>query len=74
MGFTFRSSGAPRIQPFVRTFPLDDFQVQHTRAPLDYEGTVGGDNMKRSMTGKGKTGGWTVTRGKLMGNEESPLF
>jgi len=35
-----------------------------TRVPLDYQGTVDGDTMKGTMTGKGKTGDWTATRTK----------
>lgn len=35
-----------------------------TRVPLDYKGTVGGDNMKGTMAGNGKTGDWTATRAK----------
>ena len=35
-----------------------------TRVPLDYKGTVDGDNMKGTMTGNGKTGDWTATRAK----------
>lgn len=35
-----------------------------TRVPLDYTGTVDGDSMKGTMTGKGKTGDWTATRSK----------
>jgi len=35
-----------------------------TRVPLDYKGTVDGDTMKGSMTGKGKTGDWAATRAK----------
>lgn len=35
-----------------------------TRVPLDYKGTVDGDTMKGTMTGKGKTGDWTATRAK----------
>ncbi len=33
-----------------------------TRVPLDYQGTVDGDSMKGTMTGNGKTGGWTAAR------------
>jgi len=33
-----------------------------TRVPLDYKGTVDGDTMKGTMSGKGKTGDWTATR------------
>jgi hypothetical protein len=35
-----------------------------TRVPLDYKGTVGGDTMKGTMSGKGKTGDWTASRAK----------
>jgi hypothetical protein len=35
-----------------------------TRVPLDYKGTVDGDTMKGTMSGKGKTGDWTATRAK----------
>jgi hypothetical protein len=35
-----------------------------TRVPLDYVGTVDGDSMKGTMTGRGKTGDWTATRSK----------
>jgi hypothetical protein len=35
-----------------------------TRVPLDYKGTVDGDTMKGTMSGKGKTGDWTTTRAK----------
>jgi hypothetical protein len=35
-----------------------------TRVPLDYKGTINGDAMKGTMTGKGKTGDWTATRTK----------
>jgi hypothetical protein len=35
-----------------------------THVPLDYKGTVDGDTMKGTMTGKGKTGDWTATRSK----------
>ena len=35
-----------------------------TRVPLDYKGTVDGDAMKGSMSGRGKTGDWTATRAK----------
>lgn len=34
------------------------------RVPLDYTGTIDGDSMKGTMTGKGKTGDWTATRSK----------
>lgn len=36
----------------------------NARVSLDYKGTVDGDSMKGTMTGKGKTGGWTATREK----------
>ena len=39
------------------------FHVQ-TRVPLDYNGTVDGDTMKGTLTGRGKTGNWTATRAK----------
>ena len=35
-----------------------------THVPLDYKGTVDGDTMKGTMTGKGKTGDWTAARSK----------
>jgi hypothetical protein len=35
-----------------------------TRDPLDYNGTVDGDTMKGTLTGRGKTGNWTATRAK----------
>ncbi|HUN60454.1 MAG TPA: hypothetical protein VMU53_00605 [Candidatus Sulfotelmatobacter sp.] len=35
-----------------------------THVPLDYKGTVDGETMKGTMTGKGKTGSWTATRSK----------
>lgn len=35
-----------------------------TRVPLDYTGTVSGDSMKGTMSGRGKTGDWTATRAK----------
>jgi hypothetical protein len=35
-----------------------------TRVPLDYKGTVDGDTMKGTMSGRGKTGDWTATRAK----------
>ena len=35
-----------------------------TRVPLDYSGTVDGETMKGTMTGRGKTGDWTATRTK----------
>lgn len=34
------------------------------RVPLDYEGTVAGDSMKGTMTGKGQTADWTASRSK----------
>jgi len=34
-----------------------------TRVPLDYKGTLDGDTMKGTMSGKGKTGDWTASRG-----------
>ena len=34
------------------------------RIPLDYTGTVDGDSMKGSMSGRGQTGDWTATRSK----------
>jgi hypothetical protein len=36
----------------------------NTRVPLDYTGTVTGDSMKGTMSGRGKTGDWTATRAK----------
>lgn len=30
-----------------------------TRVPLDYKGTIDGDTMKGTLTGRGKTGDWT---------------
>jgi hypothetical protein len=36
----------------------------NTRVPLDYTGTVDGDAMKGTMSGRGKTGDWTATRAK----------
>jgi hypothetical protein len=33
-----------------------------TRVPLDYTGTVDGDSMKGTMSGRGKTGDWTAKR------------
>jgi hypothetical protein len=36
----------------------------NTRVALDYKGTVDGDSMKGTMTGKGKSGEWTATREK----------
>ena len=35
-----------------------------TRVPLDYAGTVDGDSMKGTMTGRGRTGDFTGTRSK----------
>ena len=35
-----------------------------SRVPLDYTGTVSGDSMKGTMSGRGKTGDWTATRAK----------
>ena len=35
-----------------------------THVPFDYKGTIDGDTMKGTMTGKGKTGDWTATRTK----------
>jgi hypothetical protein len=32
--------------------------------PLDYTGTVAGDSMSGTMSGRGKTGDWKATRGK----------
>ena len=32
--------------------------------PMDYVGTVDGDTMKGTLTGRGKTGDWTATRTK----------
>jgi hypothetical protein len=34
------------------------------KMPLDYAGTVDGDNMKGSLTGEGKTGDFSATRSK----------
>jgi hypothetical protein len=34
------------------------------RASLDYVGTVDGDSMKGTLSGRGKTGDWTATRVK----------
>jgi hypothetical protein len=39
------------------------FRVK-ARVPLDYVGTVDGDTMKGTLTGRGKTGDWTATRTK----------
>lgn len=30
--------------------------------PMDYVGTIDGDTMKGTLTGRGKTGDWTATR------------
>lgn len=46
---------------------VDGNKIQfHVKArfPLDYTGTVDGDSMKGTMTGKGKTGIWTAARSK----------
>jgi hypothetical protein len=32
--------------------------------PIDYVGTVEGDTMKGTLSGRGKTGDWTATRAK----------
>lgn len=37
------------------------FRVK-ARVPLDYVGTVDGDTMTGTLTGRGKTGDWTATR------------
>jgi hypothetical protein len=34
------------------------------RIPLDYTGTVEGDSMKGTMSGRGQQGDWTATRAK----------
>jgi hypothetical protein len=34
------------------------------RIPLDYTGTVTGDSMKGTMSGRGQNGDWTATRAK----------
>jgi hypothetical protein len=34
------------------------------RVSLDYTGTVNGDTMKGTLSGRGKTGDWTATRSK----------
>jgi hypothetical protein len=34
------------------------------RIPLDYTGTVDGDTMKGTMSGRGQQGDWTATRSK----------
>ena len=36
----------------------------NARIALDYTGTVDGDSMKGTLTGRGKTGDWTATRAK----------
>lgn len=38
----------------------------HVKAhvPIDYTGTVDGDTMKGTLTGRGKTGDWVATRQK----------
>ena len=36
----------------------------NTRVPLDYSGTVDGDSMKGTLSGRGKTGDWTAVRAK----------
>lgn len=46
---------------------LDGNRIQFhvkARVPLDYTGTVDGDTMKGTMSGRGKTGDWTATRAK----------
>ena len=40
-----------------------NFRVK-ARVPLDYVGTVDGDTMKGTLTGRGKTGDWIATRSK----------
>jgi len=35
-----------------------------TRVPLDYKGTIDGDTMKGTLTGRGKPGDWTAKRAK----------
>ena len=35
-----------------------------TRVPLDYTGTVDGDSMRGTMSGRGKNGNWTAKRAK----------
>ena len=35
-----------------------------TRVPLDYKGTVDGDTMKGTLSGRGKTGDWMARRAK----------
>jgi len=44
-----------------------------TRVPLDYKGTVDGDTMKGTLTGRGKTGNWIATRSEkgISGREPS---
>jgi hypothetical protein len=39
------------------------FRVK-ARVPLDYVGTIDGDTMKGTLTGRGKTGDWIATRAK----------
>jgi hypothetical protein len=34
------------------------------RIPLDYTGTIDGDSMKGTMSGRGQQGDWTATRSK----------
>jgi hypothetical protein len=34
------------------------------RIPLDYTGTVNGDSMKGTMSGRGQNGEWTAQRAK----------
>jgi hypothetical protein len=34
-----------------------------TRVPLDYKGIVDGNTMKGTLSGNGKTGDWSATRG-----------
>jgi hypothetical protein len=36
----------------------------NARIPLDYKGTVAGDNMNGTLTTHGKSGAWTATRKK----------
>jgi hypothetical protein len=36
----------------------------NTRIPLDYQGTVDGDNMNGTLTTHGKSGAWIATREK----------
>jgi hypothetical protein len=40
-----------------------NFRVK-AHVPLDYVGTVDGDTMKGTLTGRGKTGDWIATRSK----------